>query len=171
MAKFFQMVIGLSVIFLLFSCSSKNMVKKSPPPKFQGLVLTKDIDDSGVIDVPVGSTSEFDVEDKQAVALLTLENMTGSHNLRWEWVAPDGSVYLATQNYPVKANEGKYLPTVTAWYRISLKDEPASNSPGKWSVKIFIDDELIDSKSFMVSALVDPLLLPAGVISKPYPKD
>lgn len=171
MARSIHAVIGLSVIFLLFSCSSQKMVEKSPPSKFQGMVLAEDIDESGTIGLPIGLTHEFDTEDKQVAALLTLENMSGSHNLRWEWIAPDGNVYLATNNYPLKVDKGKYLPKVTAWHRISLKDEPAAGLPGNWSVKIFVDDELIDSKPFTISVFTDPLVLPEGVASRPYPKD
>ena len=50
----------------------------------------------------------------QAIAMLTLENISGSHKLKWEWVDPNGAVYLATEDYSVSVDEGKYLPTVAA---------------------------------------------------------
>jgi hypothetical protein len=135
------------------------------------MVLAKDIDESGVVAVPRGKTNDFNTEDEQVVALLSFENMTGTHQLRWEWVDGNGNVYLATKNYPLKVNKGKYLPKVSVWHRISLRDEPAVNSPGEWSVKIFVDEELIDSKPFYVKVFDDPLMLPEGVSSKPKPAD
>lgn len=166
MQRFFIIAIGLSVLSL-FSCSSQKTVEKKPAPKFQGVVLAKEIDDSGVIGVPQELTNEFDTEDKQVVAHLTFRNMSGNHNIRWEWVDPKGEVYLATHNYPLKVSKGKYLPKLTAWHRLSLKDEPAIETPGKWAVKIFVDEELIESKPFIVKAgFTDGLALAKDVSSK-----
>lgn len=171
MARYITTGIGLSILLLLFSCASQNRVEKRLPPKFQGMVLAKEIDDSGMVGVPQKQTSEFNTEDQQVVAFVTFEDISGTHNLRWEWIAPNGKVYLTTNKYPLKANKGKYLPKVTAWHQISLKDEPAVDIPGQWSVNLFVDDELIDSKPFHVKVYTDPLMLPEGVASKPYPKD
>jgi uncharacterized caspase-like protein len=78
---------------------------------------------------------------------------------------------MTTDNYPLKVKKGKYLPRVTAWHRISLKDEAAVDSPGQWFVKLYVDDELIETKPFMLKVFQDPLVLPPGVAVKPYPKD
>ncbi len=171
MARFKTAVICLSVALFFLACASQKTVENRPPPKFQGMVLSKAVDDSGSIGVPREQTGEFNTEDEQVVALVTFENMSGTHKLRWEWVDPSGNVYLSTKNYPLKVNRGKYLPKVTAWHRISLRDEAAVDSPGEWAVKLFVDNDLIDSKPFVVSVLADPLVLPPGVASKPYPKD
>jgi hypothetical protein len=172
MTRFRSAAIGLSVFFLVCACASqKKMVEKRPTPKFQGTVLAKDIDESGAIGVPRGPTAEFSNEDQQVAALLTLQNVSGDHKIRWEWIDPKGKVYLATNNAPVHVTRGKYLPTLTAWHRISLKDEPAADIPGEWSVKVFLDGELADTKPFLVRGFPDPLALPEGTVSKPYPKD
>jgi hypothetical protein len=135
------------------------------------MVLARKIDESGTIGVPKRKTSEFHTQDEQVVALLSFENLYGTHNLRWQWIDPDGNVYVETKNYPLKVDHGKYLPEVTAWHQISLKDEPAVDSPGQWAVNIFVDDELIESKSFHIKVFDDPLMLPQSVSVKPYPKD
>lgn len=171
MARYKTAIIGLSIVTLLLSCASQKTVERRPPPKFQDMVLSKTVDDSGKTGVPQQATSEFNTEDEQAIALVSLENMSGIHNLRWEWVDPNGRVYMTTDNYPLKVTKGKYLPRVTAWHRISLKDEAAVDTPGQWFVKLYVDDELIETKPFMLKVFVDPLLLPSGVAVKPYPKD
>lgn len=172
MARFLSAVIGLSIFILVLACASqKKIVEKRPTPKFQGTVLAKDIDESGLIGVPQAPTTEFSYEDKQVAALLSLKNVSGDHKIRWEWIDPSGKAYLATNDVPVHVNKGKYLPTLTAWHRIFLKDEPAADIPGEWSVKIFVDGELIDTKPFLVRGFSDALMLPEGVVSKPYPKD
>jgi hypothetical protein len=171
MVRYIAAVVGLIFVFTFLSCASQQMVEDRPPPRFQGLVLAKDIDQSGTVGKPRHATNEFNTQDQQVVALLSFENMSGSHNLRWEWIEPDGKVYVATKNYALKAGKGKFIPNVTTWHQISLKDEPAAELPGEWKVNIYVDDELIDSQPFYVKAYTDPLLLPAGVSSKPFPKD
>ena len=170
MAGFFKVIIGMSIILIFLSCASKKLVERKPLPKFQGIVLATDVDESGKIGVAKGLTSEFNSKDEQIVALLTFENMSDTHNLRWEWVDPNGKVYFDTKNYPLRVDKGKYLSKVTAWHQISLKDEPAAKIPGKWLVKIFVDDDLVDSKPFNVKAVVDPLALPKGLSSNHIPK-
>lgn len=169
MTKSTAAVMGL--IFLVLSCASQKPIEKAPTPKFQSTVLAKDIDESGAIGVPRSPTSEFSYEDKQVAALSTLENVSGQHKIRWMWVEPNGQVYLSTDNVPIHVAKGKYLPTLTAWHRISLRDEPAARISGEWSVKIFVDDELIDTKPFRIDGFTDTLMLPENAVSKPYPKD
>jgi hypothetical protein len=171
MARLINMVIGLSVSFLLLSsCASRNMVEDKPRTQFQGMQLARDIDDSGKIGVLREPTSEFNSEDKQVVSLLTFENVYGNHSLRWEWVAPNGETYLSTKKHALSVGKGKYLPKVTAWHRISIKDEPAANILGKWLVNAYIDNELIDSKPFHIEKFIDLLTLPDNFSRRPDPK-
>jgi Caspase domain len=170
MARQLNTVMGLCIVFFLLSCASQGMVENKPQAKFQGMLLARDIDDSGAVGVPREPTSEFNTEDKQAVSFLALENVSGRHNLRWEWIAPTGKVYLSTKKYQLNVDTGKYLPKVTAWHRISLKDDPAADLPGQWLVKAYIDDELIDSKSFYVKQYIDPLALPDNFRRAANPK-
>jgi hypothetical protein len=131
------------------------------------MALAKNVDDSGKIGVPRELTSEFTKEDKQVVSLVTFKNISRPLNLRWTWITPKGQVYLSTDNYRLAVDKGEYLSKVTSWHRISLKDEPAGNIQGQWSVHIFADDELIDSKDFVVRDLLDPLMLPEKVGALP----
>jgi hypothetical protein len=135
------------------------------------MVLAKSVDESGTIGVPRVQTRQFSTEDEQVVAFATLENISGTHKLRWEWVDPNGKAYIVSKNCPLKATKGNYLPKVTAWHLISLKDEAAAVCQGEWTVNLFVDNELVDTKPFVVSALADPLILPQEIIAKPRPKD
>ncbi len=171
MARFLKAVIGVLFFFLILSCASQKMVEKKPLPNFEGMVLAAGVDESGEIGIPHGLSGEFNTDDGQVVSFLTFENMSGTHQLRWEWVSPNGKTYLDTLNYPLKVEDGTYLPKVTAWHRISLANEPAAEMPGKWMVNLFVDDELIESKPFQLKQYKDPLALPKDISSKPYPKD
>jgi hypothetical protein len=127
------------------------MVAKAPPPKFNGIVLAKDVDTSGTVGVPVELTSNFFINDEQVVAFLSLDDVTGSHTLRWEWIAPDGRIYLVSNDYSLVVNKGKYLPKVTAWHRLSINYEPAADTLGVWKVAVYVDDELVDVKPFTLT--------------------
>lgn len=171
-ANVLKAVIGASIILILFSCAPKRQIQKTPPPKFAGVVLAQNIDTSGKIGMPLGLTNDFNTQDEQVVALLKFENLSHTHNLRWEWIGPDGKVYLDSKNYPLRVTKDKYLPEVTAWHRISIKDQPAAKIPGKWAVNVFVDEELIESKPFHLKKFFsDPVLLPKDLSIKPYPGD
>jgi hypothetical protein len=151
MIRRIPLFIGFGVFFLLLSCASQKIVENAPPAKFNGIVLAKDVDTSGKVGVPVGLTSNFFNNDEQVVAFLSLDNVTGSHTLRWEWIAPDGGIYLVSNVYSIVVNKGKYLPKVTAWHRISINYEPAANTLGEWKVAAYVDDELVDVKPFTLT--------------------
>jgi len=155
------------VFLLLLSCASQKMVENVPPPKFNGIVLAKDVDASGTVlakdvdasgtvGVPVEPTSHFSNNDEQVVAFLSLDDVTGSHTLRWEWIAPDGGIYLVSNDYSIVVNQGKYLPKVTAWHRISINYELAAYTLGEWKVVVYVDDELVDVKPFTITEHADP---------------
>jgi hypothetical protein len=141
-------IIGLGVFLLLLSCASQRMVEKALQPKFNGMVLAKDVDSSGTVGVPVELTSDFSKNDEQAVAFISFDDVTGSHSLRWEWIAPGGEIYLVSNDYAIVVNNGKYLPKVTAWHRLYIKSEPAADTLGEWNVAIYVDNELADVKPF-----------------------
>ena len=151
MIRRIHLFIGFGVFLLLLSCAPPKMAAKTPPPKFNGIVLAKDVDTSGTVGVPVERTSNFFINDEQAVAFLSLDDVTGSHKLRWEWIAPDGRIYLVSDDYSLVVNQGKYLPKVTAWHRLSINYEPAADTIGEWKVAVYVDDELVDVKPFMLN--------------------
>ena len=156
MIRRIHLFIGFGVFLLLISCASPKMVAKAPPPKFNGIVLAKDVDTSGTVGVPVELTSNFFINDEQVVAFLSLDDVTGSHTLRWEWIAPDGRIYLVSNDYSLVVNKGKYLPKVTAWHRLSINYELAADTLGEWKVAVYVDDELVDVIPFMLNEYGDP---------------
>ncbi len=144
------------MFLLILSCASQKMVENAPLPKFNGIVLARDVDASGTVGVPVGRTSNFFNNDKQVVAFLSLDDVTGSHTIRWEWIAPDGGIYLVSSDYSITVNKGKYLPKLTAWHRISINYEPAADIPGDWKVVVYVDGELVDARPFTLAEYADP---------------
>jgi hypothetical protein len=156
MIRHIRLFVGFGVFLLLLSCASQKMNAKAPPPKFNGIVLAKDVDTSGTVGVPVEPTSNFFNNDEQVVAFVSFDDVTGSHTLRWEWIAPDGEIYLVSNDSSIVVNKGRYLPKVTAWHRLSISFEPAADTLGEWKVAVYVDDALVDVKPFMLNAYADP---------------
>jgi hypothetical protein len=88
----------------------------------------------------------------EVTAYLKFENMHGRHNIRWDWISPDGKVYLSTDNYPVEVSEGKFKKEYTTWHSLLIKDEKAAAHIGDWQVKIYLDGELHTTKPFTIIA-------------------
>ncbi len=164
-------LILLVTSLLIFACASANQKQKMPPFKFGGTTLAKEINKSGDLGIPIEPDSEYYTGDDKIIALVRFENLAGKHNLRWEWYDPSGNLYYSTDNFPFKASRNKYLPLATAWHGLSINGDPAANNPGHWEVKVFLDNELMDTKPFLVKEYKDAILLPAGFAQKPYPKD
>lgn len=161
----------LIVSLLVFACSSVKQVEKTPPSKFVGTTLSKGVDTSGAIGIPLEPTTTFSTEDPEVIAHIQFENLSGKHRLRWDWHSPSGELYYSTGNYPIKISRGKYLKEATAWHRLSIQGDRAVHYPGEWEVKVYCDDELIDSKRFVLKAITDVAHLPEDILQKPYPKD
>ncbi len=164
------LVICISVIFFTIACSSAKHVEKKPPSRFSGITLSKDIEQKDSLGVPIEPTTSFTSLDKEVVAHLKFENLAGKHLLRWDWIDPDGNLYYSTGDYPVKTSQGKYLIQATAWHRLSIMGDLAAQQDGQWAVKAFVDNELIDSKNFVITSLQDIDKFPEAV-QRPYPKD
>ncbi len=164
----------LSVIFmlsfLLFSCgstSSKSSMKKTNSAPFfmvTELALSKGIDIKKNTASPVQRTTNFTTEDTEVVASLKLENLTGKHQLKWDWYDPSGKLYYSTGDYTLSTSRGTFRRELTAWHRLSVRNEKASNMPGDWLVKIYLDNEPLKSGKFKIDLDLDKL---HGTAQKP----
>jgi uncharacterized caspase-like protein len=171
MHKLKASLILLSISLLIFACATTKQKQKMPPFKFGGTTLSKEINKSDDLGIPVEPTNTFNTEDDKVIALIRFENLAGQHHLRWEWYDPSGNLYFSTDNFPFKTSRDKYFPLATAWHRLSINGDPAANNPGQWEVKVFLDDELMDTKPFIVKVFKDAIQLPTDFAQKPYPKD
>jgi uncharacterized caspase-like protein len=153
---------------LLYACSTRQAGIK-PEYDFGGITLAKGIDKKGTTAIPRDPGTTFLTDDSEVIAFLKFGNMSGIHNLRWEWFAPNNQLYYATEEFPVDTTEGKYRREVAAWHRLTLKGDKAGSLPGDWEVKAFCDDRLLASMKF--SLKTSSLENIPGAAQKPFPKD
>ena len=138
---------------LIFACASTKAVKKPPPFRIVRATLAKGVDDRGTRGIPVNPTTTFTTQDPQVVSFVEYENLSGRHELRWEWYSPDGKLYSKTRNYPIKSSTDKYIRQGSACHKISVKGTKAQNLPGEWKVRIYLDDLVAEAKYFRINEI------------------
>ncbi len=141
----------LIIPFFVFACSSYKEIKKPPQFKIVKTTLAKGIRDKGTEAVPINPTISYTTQDDQVVSLVNYENLWGKHRLRWEWITPDGDLYSKTKNYSIKTSKNKYVKKGSSSHKISIKGTIAEKYLGKWEMKVYLDNELYDSKYFTLN--------------------
>ena len=162
----------LVLALLITSCGSSKTIQKAPPFHFSGTTFSKEIDSSSNLGVPSGVTDQFSTKDKEIYAHLRMENLTGSHKVRWEWYDPSGNLYYATDNTPVRTSSGNYLKKCTAWHKLTIFGDKAQEMPGEWELKVFYDNDMMEAKKF--SILAEKAIMASAPLSgtnRIFPKD
>jgi len=154
-------------------CGGSKTIQKTPKFQYAGTTLSKGVKSSGKLDMPTMVTNRFDADDKAVYAHLNLENLSGDHKIRWDWYSPDGKLYYTTGNTRIKASRGNYIPKCTPWHSLSIKGDKAQEMPGEWRLKVFFDNEVLESKNFSIIATkkVVPVAVPVSTSKRIFPDD
>ena len=162
MKRFIQMASGFSVnhlkaffiilllSFLVFACGTTKEIQKKPHFRFVDATLSKSIDASGTVAIPIEPTTKFSANDREVNALLEFKDLYGKHLLKWDWYDPKDDLYYSTGNTPIEASRGSFLRKATAWHKLSIRGDRAENYLGKWKVKIYVDKEYKKTKYFTI---------------------
>jgi hypothetical protein len=143
--------ICLCLMPFLCSCSMTHSAVIKPGVIYQGISLTKQIQQDGDIAMASEETTKFYTTDKEAIAIIHFRNFHGDVNLRWEWISPDGDIYYTTENLPVRSSNHKFFKELSAWHLLTIKGDRAAQMPGNWVVRFYVDDNLFDYKTFEIS--------------------
>ncbi len=130
--------------------------------------MTTNVVPDGDIGIPTTPDESFSISDDKVIAHAKFENVAGDYRFKWDWYSPDGKLYTSSGNYPIKTSEGKFRREVTVWHTMPVDGEKAATMPGKWSVKLHVNDDLVDTQTFMLTATAK-LALPDDVDQKPDP--
>ena len=161
----------LTILLLISSlwvaaCSSTTSQVRPPDIAFSGSTIAKDVIPEGDIGTPVQTTDNLSIADEKVVCHSRFENFSGKNRVRWDWYSPKGTLYATSGDYPINTTDGKYRRVLTAWHTIKLKGEKAAALPGKWSVKVYLNNELIDTQTFMLTTTAQ-LALPDDLSLEP----
>jgi hypothetical protein len=119
----------------------------APAAKLEAALQAKGVNRMETTSDPRDVSDFFKVDDEQVVLWVKLGEVTGIHQLRWEWFTPSGELYVSSGDYEVNS-DGKSRPYCTAWHKIAVKGEKAATLPGQWKVNLFLDNEPAATRTF-----------------------
>ena len=164
-ALLYSPMIIVALALILSGCSSAS---KARVFKVDKSLLVKDVYNfSGKVTAGI-PMAKFSAKDSEVISYVKLRDVSGSHNLRWEWYDPYGKLYETSDDYPVYVSEGNYVEEINAWHKISLKGERAQDFPGNWTVYVYYDNERIAKNSF---ELETPAMAAVPVVVLPKVSD
>lgn len=143
---------ALATTLLLSACTS---VQVSKPPEFScypDIMVAKEY--RGTAGISPAESTSFQDDDQQAVALLSCNNLSGKHTVRWEWYA-NGLPYQISREVPFSSPERTFKRTVTASHAVNIRGERAAETTGNWQVRAYLDGELVGQRSFSINAEAD----------------
>jgi len=140
---------GCLFIIAICGCAGAPELKETRDIRLNKASLARDVTSRQTDSIPLEEASVFSPEDPQALMWVKLDDVAGRHTLRWEWYAPDGKLYLSTDDYKIN-KDGKYRPYNTSWHKMAIKGERAASLQGKWQVKVFLDERPIARSEFEI---------------------
>ena len=137
--------------------SAKKTVLSEPKKipiqmRFEKAVLSESIREIRGKGYPENITNTFSSDNSEIIASVKLMNLSGKHNIKWDWIAPDNSLYYSTGNKSINAPDNKYLKEVTALHRLGVRGKRGAAYPGAWKVNIYLDDKNIATAFFKLEA-------------------
>jgi hypothetical protein len=156
---------------LLLACATTAPKEGKPKLRHVNTTLAKGVREKREIAIPVEPTVHFSTKDEKVVAHLEFANLSGSCKLRWDWFSPDGALYLSSGDFPVDIAKDRFVQQATVWHDLNIKGDRAATLTGEWVLKVFYNNDLVDTRSFHLNPSSERIAIPEGVSRKPYPKD
>ncbi|MCC7201694.1 MAG: hypothetical protein IT393_03375 [Nitrospirae bacterium] len=151
MNRLVTLIILILVSPLLFACAiPKKEVLNIPDFRLAETSLTKQIYVKDTTAVPIEPTLVYTTEDREVISYIKLKNLSGEHRLRWDWIGPDGGIYSSSGDYLLKASKGRYREETVAWHRLTIRGNRASDLPGEWQIRVYIDGSLVIQRGFTI---------------------
>jgi hypothetical protein len=163
--------LGVLVAMVCWGCGTTTSDTPKPRVKFVRTTFAKGVADKDPLSVPVDPGDSFESADEKVVAHLAFANLSGDCKLRWDWYSPDGELYLSSGDFPVSITKDQYVREATAWHSLNIEGDRAATLPGDWVVKVYYNNDLVDTRSFTLSPSVERIAIPNGIARKPYPGD
>jgi len=141
----FRIKLWLFVLIFLMVFSGVSMAQEAAKDSeyLQKISFCKDILENN----PQQGTNFFFPQDEKAVTWLRFSyNSAEKFLLKWEWISPQGTLYHRGE---VEMEAGSYTNYRT-WYWIKIKGNYASQLPGEWKVRVYINDIFLGEKNFFM---------------------
>ena len=131
------------VFLVIFSGVSIAQEAAKDSEYLQKIALCKDVLEKN----PLRVTNFFFPQDEKVVTWLRFSyDSTEKFKLYWEWINPEGKLYHRGE---VEMEAGSYTNYRT-WYWIKIKGNYASQLPGEWKVRVYINGIFLTEKNFFI---------------------
>ena len=143
--KIFRMELWLFALIFLMIFSGANMAQEAAKDSeyLQKIALCKDVLEMN----PLRETNSFFPQDEKVVTWLRFSyDSAENFILKWEWISPQGKLYHRGE---VEMEAGSYIDYRT-WYWIKIKGNYASQLPGEWKARVYINDIFLAEKNFFI---------------------
>ena len=141
----YRMELWVFVLIFLMIFSGVSMAQEAAKDSeyLQKIALCKDVLEKN----PLRQNNFFFPQDEKVVTWLRFSyNSPENFSLKWEWITPQGKLYHRGE---VEMEAGSYTNYRT-WYWIKIKDNYASQLPGEWKVKVYINDIFLAERNFLI---------------------
>jgi len=131
------------IFLIIFSGVSMAQEAAKDSEYLQKIVLCKDVLEKN----PLRQTNFFFPQDEKVVTWFRFSYDSPEYFvLRWEWITPQGKLYHRGE---LEIEAGSYSNYRT-WYWIKIKGNYASQLPGEWKVKVYINDTFLAERNFFI---------------------
>ena len=131
------------IFLIIFSGVSMAQEAAKDSEYLQKIVLCKDILEKN----PLRQTNFFFPQDEKVVTWFRFSyDSPENFVLRWKWITPQGKLYHRGE---LEIEAGSYSNYRT-WYWIKIKGNYASQLPGEWKVKVYINDTFLAERNFFI---------------------
>lgn len=145
----FRMELWLFVLIFLMIFSGANMAQEAAKDSeyLQKIALCKDVMEMN----PLRETNSFFPQDEKVVTWLRFSyDSAENFIIKWEWISPQGKLYHRGE---VEMEAGSYINYRT-WYWIKIKGNYASQLPGEWKARVYINDIFLAEKNFFIVGIL-----------------
>jgi len=135
------------IFLMIFSGISIAQEAAKDSEYLQKISLCKDILEKN----PLRQTNFFFPQDEKVVTWLRFSyDSPENFVLRWEWITPQGKLYHRGE----VEMEACHYSNYRTWYWIKIKGNYASQLPGEWKVKAYINDIFLAERNFFIVGLL-----------------
>jgi len=138
-----KLCLGVLIFFIILSGVSMAQEAAKDSEYLQNIAFCKDILEND----PQQRTNFFFPQDEKVVTWLKFSyDSTEQFLLKWEWISPQDKLYHQGE---MEMEAGSYTNYRT-WYWIKIKGNYASQLPGEWKVRVYINDIFLAERNFFI---------------------
>jgi hypothetical protein len=131
------------IFLMIFSGVSIAQETAKDSEYLQKIALCKNIVEKN----PLQETNFFSSQDEKVVTWFRFSyDSAEKFKLYWEWITPENKLYHRGE---VEMEAGSYTNYRT-WYWIKIKGNYASQLPGEWKVRVYINDIFLAERNFFI---------------------